>query len=153
MNDRDDDRRGRNPLPLIGLALYVIGYVGVFFANLIKSAVSRQREFLADASAVQFTRNPDGIAGALKKIGAISAGSTIREPRAEEASHMFFGNAGGAGQLFGLLATHPPLVERIRRLDPSFDGDFSKVRLDPPGDAARDHIGRDPSAASAVICL
>lgn len=134
-NDRDDDRRGRNPLPLIGLALYVIGYVGVFFANLIKSAVSRQREFLADASAVQFTRNPFGIAGALKKIGAISAGSTIREPRAEEASHMFFGSVGGAGEFFGLLATHPPLVERIRRLDPSFDGDFSKIRLDAPGDA------------------
>ena len=69
-DDRDGERRGGNPLPLIGMALYVIGYVGVFFANLIKSAVSRQREFLADASAVQFTRNPDGIAGALKKIGA-----------------------------------------------------------------------------------
>ena len=133
---RDDDRRGANPLPLIGLALYVIGYVGVFFANLIKAAVSRQREFLADASAVQFTRNPDGIAGALKKIGALAEGSTIREPRAEEASHMFFGNLGGAGQLFGLLSTHPPLAERIRRIDPSFDGDFSKVQLEPPGDPA-----------------
>jgi Zn-dependent protease with chaperone function len=133
VNERDDDRGGRNVLPLIGLALYVIGYVGVFFANLIKAAVSRQREFLADASAVQFTRNPDGISGALKKIGALSAGSAIREPRAAEASHMFFGNAGTAGQLFGLLETHPPLVERIRRLDPSFDGDFSKIRLDAPG--------------------
>jgi Zn-dependent protease with chaperone function len=149
-SDRDDDRGGRNVLPLIGLALYVIGYVGVFFANLIKSAVSRQREFLADASAVQFTRNPDGIAGALKKIGALSAGSAIREPRAEEASHMFFGSAGGAGELFGLLATHPPLVERIRRLDPSFDGDFSKVRLDPPGDdfGARPTAARQPRARS-----
>jgi Zn-dependent protease with chaperone function len=134
VSNRDDDRGGRNVLPLIGLALYVIGYVGVFFANLIKAAVSRQREFLADASAVQFTRNSDGIAGALKKIGALEAGSAIREPRAAEASHMFFGNAGTAGQLFGLLETHPPLVERIRRLDPSFDGDFSKVRLDAPGD-------------------
>ena len=149
-SDRDDDRGGRNLLPLIGLALYVIGYVGVFFANLIKSAVSRQREFLADASAVQFTRNPDGIAGALKKIGALSAGSTIHEPRAEEASHMFFGDAGGMGQLFGLLATHPPLVERIRRLDPAFDGDFSKVRLDPPGDgpSATSVAGRPPRARS-----
>ena len=64
---------------------------GVFFGNLIKAAVSRQREFLADASAVQFTRNPDGIAGALKKIGALAEGSTVREPRAEEASHLFFG--------------------------------------------------------------
>jgi Zn-dependent protease with chaperone function len=143
-NDRDGERRGGNPLPLIGLALYVIGYVGVFFANLIKSAVSRQREFLADASAVQFTRNPDGIAGALKKIGALAEGSSIREPRAEEASHMFFGNAGGAGQLFGLLATHPPLVERIRRIDPSFDGDFSKVRLEPPGDRGVAASARTP---------
>jgi Zn-dependent protease with chaperone function len=132
-DDRDDRRQG-NLLPLIGLALYVIGYVGVFFANLIKAAVSRQREFLADASAVQFTRNADGIAGALKKIGALSEGSTVRQPRAEEASHMFFGNIGGAGQLFGLLATHPPLVERIRRIEPSFDGDFSKIRLGPPGE-------------------
>jgi Zn-dependent protease with chaperone function len=141
-DDRDDDGRGRNVLPLIGLALYVIGYIGVFFANVIKSAVSRQREYLADASAVQFTRNPDGIAGALKKIGALSAGSTIREPRAEEASHMFFGSAGGIGELFGLLATHPPLVDRIRRLDPSFDGDFSKVRLEPPSD----QLGNRPTA-------
>ena len=87
---------------------------------------------------MQFTRNPDGIAGALKKIGALAEGSTIRNPRAEEASHMFFGSSGGVGELFGLLATHPPLVERIRRLDPSFDGDFSKVRLEPPGDQASD---------------
>jgi Zn-dependent protease with chaperone function len=149
-DDRDGERRGANPLPLIGLALYVIGYIGVFFANLIKAGVSRQREFLADASAVQFTRNPDGIAGALKKIGALAEGSTIREPRAEEASHMFFGNAGGAGQLFGLLATHPPLIERIRRIDPSFDGDFSKVRLEPPGDrlAAATAPARQPRARS-----
>ena len=90
---RDDDRKGFNPLPLIGLALYVIGYVGVFFGNLIKAAVSRQREFLADASAVQFTRNPDGIAGALKKIGALAEGSRIEDAHAEEASHMFFGEA------------------------------------------------------------
>ena len=150
VNDRDDDRGGRNVLPLIGLALYVIGYVGVFFANLIKAAVSRQREFLADASAVQFTRNPDGIAGALKKIGALSAGSKILEPRAAEASHMFFGSAGGAGQLFGLLETHPPLVERIRRLDPSFDGDFSKVSLALPDDraAAAPVAVRQPRARS-----
>jgi Zn-dependent protease with chaperone function len=149
-DERGDDGRGRNLLPLIGLAIYVIGYVGVFFANLIKSAVSRQREYLADASAVQFTRNPDGIAGALKKIGAYSAGSAIKEPRAEEASHMFFGSAGGFGELFGLLATHPPLVERIRRIDPSFDGDFSKVRLDPPGDepGSRRAVARGPRARS-----
>jgi len=140
----DNDRKGFNPLPLIGLALYVIGYVGVFFGNLIKAAVSRQREVLADASAVQFTRNPEGLAGALKKIGALDAGSRIGDPHAEEASHMFFGEAvGGFNELFGLLSTHPPLVERIRRIDPSFNGDFSQVNMEmipqeaPPRPSAR----------------
>jgi Zn-dependent protease with chaperone function len=162
---RDDNRKGFNPVPLIGLALYLIGYVGVFFGNLIKAAVSRQREYLADASAVQFTRNPDGLAGALKKIGASAAGSHIQDPHAEEASHMFFGNAlGGLSELFGLLATHPPLVDRIRRIDPSFDGDFSKVRLAAPSDDAdqpaavaapvRRQIGEIPwSAAHAVATV
>lgn len=126
------NNKGGNPLPLIGLALIVIGWVGVFFGRLIKAAVSRQREYLADASAVQFTRNPDGIAGALKKIGAYSKGSKIENPEAEEASHMFFGNALGGLSLLGLMATHPPLVDRIRRIDPSFDGDFSKVSTRPP---------------------
>ena len=148
---RDDDRRGSNPWPLVGLALYVLGYIGVFFGNLIKAAVSRQREFLADASAVQFTRNPDGIAGALKKIGALAEGSRIRSPEAEEASHMFFGDA--VGHLLGMFATHPPLVERIRRIDPSFDGDFSKVRVgiaDRPGpsSAPRRRSGRRPGPAA-----
>ena len=130
---RDDngDRKGFNPIPLIGLALYVIGYVGVFFGNLIKAAVSRQREYLADASAVQFTRNPAGLAGALKKIGALAQGSQIQDAHAEEASHLFFGEAvGGMNNFFGLLASHPPLVERIRRIDPSFTGDFSSVSFD-----------------------
>jgi Zn-dependent protease with chaperone function len=125
---RDDDKRGANPWPLVGLALYVLGYVGVFFGNLIKAAVSRQREFLADASAVQFTRNPDGIAGALKKIGALAEGSRVAAPEAQEASHLFFGDA--VGHILGFFATHPPLVERIRRIDPSFEGDFSKVRVE-----------------------
>jgi Zn-dependent protease with chaperone function len=126
---RDDDRKGGIPWPMLGLALYILGYVGVFFGNLIKAAVSRQREYLADASAVQFTRNPDGIAGALKKIGALSEGSKVKAPAAAEASHLFFGDA--VGHLFNGLATHPPLAERIRRIDPTFDGDFSTVRLRP----------------------
>ncbi len=122
----DDNKKGGNPLPLLGLCLLVIGYIGVFFAHLIKSAVSRQREFLADASAVQFTRFPDGIAGALKKIGGLADGSRLRTPRTEEASHMLFGN-GLAAPFFQLLATHPPLVDRIRRIDPNFDGRFPPV--------------------------
>ena len=96
----------------------MLGYLGVLLGKLIKAAVSRQREFLADASSVQFTRNPGGIAGALKKIGGLADGSRISDAHAEEASHMFFGDA-LAGSFFNMLATHPPLAERIRALDPT----------------------------------
>jgi Zn-dependent protease with chaperone function len=116
-------RARKNPLPLVGLALIVVGWAGVFFGRLIQSAVSRQREILADAAAVQFTRNPAGLAGALKKIGGLAYGSRIESPHAEEASHLFFAN--GLGNSF--FATHPPLTERIRALDPSFDGKFPRV--------------------------
>jgi Zn-dependent protease with chaperone function len=114
--------RGRNnPLPLAGLVLMVVGSIGVFFGKLIKSAVSRQREFLADAASVQFTRNQDGLAGALKKVG--SSGSMIDDPNAEDASHFFFAN-GLAESFFGWMSTHPRLEERILELDPHWDGKF-----------------------------
>src|SRR5262245_57848754 len=122
---RNDSRGG---LVLLGLGGFVLGLVGAFFVRLIRAAVSRQREYLADASAVQFTRNPDGIAGALKKIGGLAEGSRIDNPQAAEAGHMFFANAFAGEGLTGLLATHPPLFERIRRLDPQFDGQFPEVR-------------------------
>ncbi len=113
--------RDRNPLMLLGLALIVIGAIGVFFGRLIQAALSRQREFLADASAVQFTRNPAGLSGALQKIGGI--GSQVESAHAGEASHMFFGN--GMGKPFlGAMATHPPLATRIRAIDPGWDGEF-----------------------------
>ncbi len=118
-------RGKKNPLPLLGLALIVIGWVGVLFGRLIQAAVSRQREVLADASAVQFTRNPGGSAGALKKIGGLAAGSRLKSPHAEEASHLFFANGMG-NSIFG-FGTHPPLIERIRALDPAFDGKFPSV--------------------------
>lgn len=124
-------RDGVNPLPFIGLGLWILGYIGVFFGRLIKAGVSRQREYLADASAVQFTRNPQGLAGALKKIGAFQEGSRLETPEAEEASHMFFGEGLGLSG-WNPLSTHPPLTERIRRIDPSFDGDYSRVSLEPP---------------------
>ncbi len=123
-------------LLLGGLATFLIGYIGVFFGRLIQAAVSRQREHLADASAVQFTRHPDGLAGALKRLGAASLHGRIQHPRAQEASHLFF--ADGVSAWTSLFATHPPLVERIRRIDPSFDGDFS-----PWAGPARD---REPTA-------
>lgn len=139
-------KNGGAAVLLFGAALLIIGYVGVFFGKLIKSAVSRQREFLADASAVQFTRNPDGIAGALKKIGGLAHGSRIANSKAEEASHLFFSNGmhGKASPFlsmrnrtppvltqsaFSFMATHPPLETRIKRIDPSFDGRFLSVHF------------------------
>jgi Zn-dependent protease with chaperone function len=110
----------------VGLGLLIIGYIGVFFGNLIKAAVSRQREYLADASAVQFTRYPGGIAGALKKIGGLEVGSRIKDAHAHECSHMFFGDA--FARFSGLFATHPPLPERIHRIDPAFDGKFPPTK-------------------------
>ena len=112
-----------------GAAIMASGYLGVFMGNLIKSAVSRQREYLADSSAVQFTRNPEGLSGALKKIGALSSGSRLVSPHADEASHMFFGN-GMRKSWFSITSTHPPLLERILLLEPSFDGDYSEVKFD-----------------------
>jgi len=106
--------------------------------------VSRQREYLDDASAVQFTRNPDGIGGALKKIGGLVGGSRINNPQAAEVGHMFFANAFVGGGLAGLLATHPPLVERIRRVDPQFDGQFPEVR--PVGIDREELEGRRPGS-------
>jgi Zn-dependent protease with chaperone function len=110
------DRDGRNPLPLIGIALLVAGYGGVLAGRLIKAAVSRQREYLADASAVQFTRQTAGLTGALKKIAGLSEGSKLRSAKGEEVSHMLFGSGTGLSSLF---ATHPPLLKRIQVLDPS----------------------------------
>lgn len=119
-NTRSDHSRRDNAgaIYLAGLGLFLIGYIGVFFGQLIKAAVSRQREFLADASAVQFTRQTQGIAGALKKIAAAQQGSELQAADAEEVSHMLF----AAGASFSsLLATHPPLIQRIKALEPSFD--------------------------------
>ena len=106
-----------------GLALMVIGYAGYFFGRLIQAAVSRQREFLADASAVQFTRNPGGITGALKKIGGYALGSDLQSTKSAQIGHFFFAQ-GFRSSFGGLWATHPPLDERIRAVDPSFDGKY-----------------------------
>ena len=103
----------------LGVGLAVTGYVGLLLARLIKAGVSRQREYLADASAVQFTRQTAGIAGALKKIGGYTEQSTINDIDAEEVSHMLF--ASGFRSISSLLATHPPLLKRIQALEPSFN--------------------------------
>jgi Zn-dependent protease with chaperone function len=115
-------RKNGMPAMLIGLSFIIIGYIGVFVSRIIQSAVSRQREYLADASAVQFTRNPLGIANALKKIGGFSKGSKIKAPQASETSHMFFSMA-----ISSMFATHPPIKQRIKRIDPAFSGEFPSV--------------------------
>ncbi|MGC5700879.1 M48 family metallopeptidase [Pseudomonas sp. NFXW11] len=109
---------------VLGLALLIFGSLGNLLGSLIKAAISRQREFLADASAVQFTRNPEGIGGALKKIGAHKAGSRLKAFGAAQYSHMYFHQEAKTrwGRLF---ATHPPLAARIQRLDPQWDGRFA----------------------------
>ncbi|EGM77993.1 Zn-dependent protease with chaperone function [Rheinheimera sp. A13L] len=126
----------------LALGLMILGYLGTFFGSLIKAAVSRQREFLADASAVQFTRNPAGIAGALKAIGGASYGSRIKHPNADEMSHLFFGEA--ISRWTSLFATHPPLPQRIKRLDPSWNGVF-------PAEAQlKQQSSTEPSAAKTT---
>ncbi|MDR3388044.1 MAG: M48 family metallopeptidase [Rudaea sp.] len=101
-----------------GLAICAVGYIGVFFGRLIKAGISRQREYLADASAVQFTRQTLGISGALKKIGGLADGSKLASSGTEEVAHMLFGDGVGYSALF---ATHPPLQKRILVLDPHFN--------------------------------
>lgn len=125
--------RGRTLMILLGLALTVSGWLGVFIGRLIRAAVSRQREFLADAAAVQFTRNPQGITSALRRIA--THGSDIDHPAAEEVSHMLLDN----GRFNRWLATHPPLSERIRRLEGSH---FQPLPSTPP-------IASAPPAARA----
>jgi Zn-dependent protease with chaperone function len=125
--DREDDKGTLGlvaAFALVGGSLVAIGYIGVFFANWIKAAVSRQREFLADASAVQFTRNPNGIGDALKRIGGWAQHSRLKSAHAAEASHMFFGE----GVVSNLFATHPALPVRIRRIDPNFRGEFPETK-------------------------
>jgi len=109
--------KGAPVVLIIGLGLAVLGGIGVFFARVIKASVSRQREYLADASSVQFTRQTEGLANALKKIGGFDAGSHLQAADPEEVSHMLFGTG---SKLSGMFATHPPLTERIQALDPHF---------------------------------
>ena len=113
--------KGAGAVLVAALVAMTIGYIGLFFGRMIKAGVSRSREVLADASAVQFTRQTAGLAGALKKIGGVVDGAKLeRASDAEEVSHMLFGDGVGLG---GMFATHPPLLQRIQALDPSFRKD------------------------------
>src|SRR5262245_18680875 len=122
---------GAAGVALFGVALILIGSLGVFFSRLIQAAVSRQREFFADASAVQYTRNPRGIGMALAKIGGL--GARLETAHAQEASHMLFAD-GMRRFLGGGFATHPPLEERVERVLPGF----------------RRHLANSGSMAAAV---
>ncbi|MCP3688180.1 MAG: M48 family metallopeptidase [Gammaproteobacteria bacterium] len=135
-------------IALMGFGLMVIGYTGTFFGQWIKSSVSRQREYLADSSAVQFTRNKDGIANALKKIGG-STGSYIGSSNAPEYSHAYFAN-GISSFWLSLFATHPPLENRIKQLDPGWDGRFiapQASQIVPP------EASKPGSASAAKVAL
>ena len=158
MGAQRDRRKGREVL--LGAGLVAIGSIGVFFGRLIQAAVSRQREFLADAAAVQYTRYPGGLSNALKKIGGLAFGSSLDTPMAEEAGHLFFSDGRGR-RWFAMMATHPPLAERIRRIDPGWDGTFPKVDfpeqpvpLAPPPKPLRPRVpnlaGVSPTGAALV---
>lgn len=153
---RGGSNKNAAPIMGLGLGLLVVGYAGTFFGNLIKASVSRQREFLADASAVQFTRNNAGIAGALKKIGGYAPGSELETPEAPAMSHAYF-STGVSAFMQSVFATHPPLDVRIKRIDPQWDGVFVPVTREvsedegTAGQAAASTTGVTPKAVAGVI--
>ena len=147
--------KGAIGILVAALVAMAIGYLGLFFGRMIKAGVSRSRELLADTSAVQFTRQAAGLAGALKKIGGVGDGATLtHRGDAEEVSHMLFGD--GAG-LKGLFATHPPLLQRIQALEPSFRADQlanlqRKWMVEPPNGLEEDaRLGLNDSGARLPV--
>ncbi|WP_375191736.1 M48 family metallopeptidase [Marinobacter sp.] len=145
---RSRDGRAQAAMGIIGVALFVIGYVGVFFGRLIQAAVSRQREMLADASSVQFTRNPEGIAGALFKIG-LKGGYLDTTSHASDMNHMCFGESARM-KFTSLLASHPPVEERINAIQPGMLARLrSRLRDTEPGN--RLYSGPAPSAGAAAF--
>ena len=115
-----DDKKGALPFAFVGLIVLALGGGGVLFAKIIQASVSRQREYLADASAVQFTRNPLGLASALKKVAGMSGAKRAGSTADLESQHLFFASSGGFMEF--LFSTHPPINDRIHRIDPAFDG-------------------------------
>ncbi|HHF3197977.1 M48 family metallopeptidase [Vibrio sp. CCB-PB317] len=142
-----DSDKGFAVIMLIAIICLVLGWIGTLFGSMIKAAISRQREFLADASAVQFTRNDQGIAGALKKIGSHMVGSSLNTKASDEMSHMMFGQSKISG-FSGLFATHPPLEERIRRIEPGWDGSFSQSSHRPTTSFENDNVSGFSSGTS-----
>lgn len=155
---RSRNSKGSGGFVVMGIGLVIVGYSGTFFGNLIKAAVNRQREYLADSAAVQFTRNPGGIAGALIRIGSTKNGSLIKQAGVEEISHALFSQG-----LTSLFATHPPLKKRIKRILPTWDGTFTpltatprpekdtKSKQTPKEPFSKKDIGMVAAAGAAVI--
>ncbi|MEH6590042.1 MAG: M48 family metallopeptidase [Halioglobus sp.] len=139
-------------LLFLGLGLWVLGWLGGLAAGFIKAAIGRQKEYLADASAVQYTRNPEGIADALRVIGGYLPGTLVHAARAAEMSHIFFGQI--EHRLWHLFATHPPLDERIRRVYPRWDGSYIDRKAKPFTErppAAEVGVGRAAIVAAATV--
>jgi Zn-dependent protease with chaperone function len=141
---------------LLGLALAIVGGMGLAFARLIKATISRQREFLADASAVRFTRNPEGLAGALARIDGHPFGARLHHRQSEALSHMFFG-AGVLVRLEWLFATHPPIEERIARISPGLHAERYRARkparseAEMIADAIRETRERSPQEGAVAL--
>ncbi len=137
----DQQERPTIYLPLIPLSLvfYAIGSLGLPFVRWIKSAICREREWLADSAAIQFTRNPAGIEGALKKVGGLLKQGRLDTPFAETASHLYFVNS-VHDPWFSFQSTHPPLIKRIAAIDPTFNGQFQHIRSLPSRDAEYDRL-------------
>jgi len=147
-------RRGNaaDGLPVLGLALWLLGWLGGFAAGFIKAAISRQKEYLADASAVQFTRSADGIGDALKVIGGYIPGTLVHAARATEMSHIFFAQI--EHRLWQVFATHPPLHDRIMRVDSRWDGQYIQRKPvhypDQPSSPAAAEVGVGRAALVAA---
>lgn len=139
--------RDSNYIMYLGFGLMAIGGLGHFFGRLIQSAVSRQREFLADASAVQFTRNPEGIASALSKIEGNTYRSYVDSPYAEEMSHLFFGTALNSNWFADWFATHPPIRHRIQKVESYWQRNGSRLSAVPsPLRSRSQNVGDQPSS-------
>jgi len=155
-NDRDRSNGGP-ALPLLGLGLWILGWLGGLASGFIKAAISRQKEYLADACAVQYTRDNSGIADALKVIGGYVPGSLVHAARADELSHIFFGQI--RHRLWQLFATHPPLPNRIRRLEPGWNGTYITRKIEhyehaqPHPAAAEVGVGRAALVAAALAAV
>ena len=147
--------KGNGGIVVVGLLLRLIGWLGILLGNIVKAAVSRQREFLADASSVQFTRNPSAIGGALKVIGAPSQFTRIQKADVSEVSHLFFAQSFISRFNF-IFATHPPIEQRIKRVEPFWDGQFLKpltVPLNEPVDESNAILAPGMKSESLTLLM